>query len=339
MVATVALHPDEIWKGSEGSCTVEEPPYVSASAVYLSIERVVDPERFVPGKRDAGFTIDGRLRLAQIVTDHGSRFDDQVIDSEWDAACDLRTEFCAVPSINEQTPFFANEGCTDRIWRLECTRPTHLFLSGIERVLDPYAGPVFHDAGHGSLICAAWDEAVDDPETVSYYRAGQQVEQGHMRAGASWTLRGSERLRLRNLANAGGGVWPIANWLTSDARYHDTVLDVDCAPFWRKDGDAYCLGVGVPQLRESEGQFGFYSDPQCSAPAAFCSACDRAVVVGDDGESRLVRLTPQSGAYFKQGAECIFDPENQATTKLGDSIPWDEQPRFTQTDRPPSAAP
>lgn len=291
------------------------------------------------GEREKGFVVDGRLQLARIVGQDGSRFDDEVIDTEWDAACDLRTEFCAVPTINEQTRFFTDAGCTDRIWRLECTQPTHLFLYGVERVFDPYAGPVFHDSGHGSLVCGAWDESLDDPETVSYYRAGNAVEQGHMLASAGWTLRGSERLQLRDLAGVGGEVWPVANWLTADARYHDKVLDVDCAPFWRSDGVAYCLKA-MPHLREGQSEYGFYSDPECKEPAALCVGCDRALVVADDGESHLVRLTPQNGAYFKQGLDtCVFDPENQNTAKLGETLPWDDEVRFTQTNQPPLATP
>jgi hypothetical protein len=322
----------------------------------LAVETVVPPERWATGREVDGAVVGGRVRLRQIETADGARFDDHLVDERWGKTCALETGWgpvaCWPPTLSDSTMEFTDDQCMSApvsggAW---CEPPAFIGHNpaNLHALGARWDGPVFERGKGCFAVAAAVSEAGADRAVGGYYQLGPSLGADAV-AVVEWRLEGAGRFRRRGLSADGGAFLPLAEALTQStgvAPFHDIVTEADCSPVWTVEGDVRCVPASALVDPYTEATF---TDPGCSKPAYFCFASPCAgmpvVVMATDehGERRAVSLRTAevvSAVYTNRTGTCApedFDAKNMFS--LGAERSWDELPALDETNGRASGAP
>lgn len=349
-----------LYKGP--GCAIEgSVPSTEDGWVNLAVVETAPATRWAMGAEVDGWRLGGRLRLRQVVTDDGARFDDHLVDERWGQTCNLelalgdRDAVACWPFTGEDpSRLFGDAACAgSELWSVSsCGAPAFighekgkLYALGAD-----WNGPLFDEGGKGCF--AAPDLFASDPDTRLVQR-GAPLGADAL-ADLKWQTGGSGRFRLRGLRGDAGEVVPLTDDLARTGqfvRYEDTVTGQGCSPLWTPEGLVRCVpmtvDVGLFEL-------GAFADAACTTTAFVCSGANcagRPVVrthaapdvlpyLGARADGLFSRRAP-AAIFTKSASGCVAWPEVPADMffVLGDALSWDLFPKLVERNGLPSGAP
>jgi hypothetical protein len=345
-VATLKLAPTLTVRYGGEACT----PMAQATTdtqVELVIDRTFAPDKWATATEVDGPLLGNGIRVRQIETAEGARFDDHLIDESIGKEChveaDVSSNHVCKPLVTSSS---AHEG-TDCMGPLAygapaCSDPAFVAEGGTTYQVGPkWDGPVSNQ-GHG---CSVLVEPLSGPQ--DYYEKGPEVAFEPPQLELQGV--GSGRLELRGVLGDGGVVVlgdeiaPPTWWVTP--RYFDHDANRDCDPVWTPEGLVRCIPTELVDAVDEPPWVGFYADAGCTEPVRLGAAPDGAIVVSAmgsaDGELHAVALhaaVRSTKAYFKTGVACELVPGDYYT--LGsDELPWDPYPEIREVNGPAPGTP
>ncbi len=330
-----------------------------ALLVDMEVVEVQSPARWATGTEVDGPLLGGRLRLRQIETTEGTRFDDHFVDSHWSRPCKLANadggDECVPARLDDDTFVHEDAACTGTtVWRASaCGDPAYIGRSTkpFHALGAPWTGDVFQVGK--ACIKASKQSTPDGPDL--FFELGAALGDDAT-VGVTWRLDGAARLQLRGLRDDAGELLPVGDALaradvnaardslsTIVTRFHDTVSNVDCDPIWT-DGGVRC----VPRTTIVNPGMFYFADAACTIPADQCPTtqpCGGMPVVpfsiDGHGERRADSLNEAVAApalYFPVGAQCTPMPGLVGYT-VGAPVPWDRFPLLDEINGRASGAP
>jgi hypothetical protein len=301
-------------------------------------------ERSVPGTIVDGPLVAGRLRVAQVATADGARFDDHAVDTRYSKPCSLtaKATACTPVMLPADSKVFGDEQCMAPLADGSRVCDAALIASNatlpFRAIGDPWTSAVFSKSPGP---CHALSASTDS----TFFNVGPALD-GDPIMPVDWPQKGSGRLRLRELEGKTGASVPVGNvlsWSASNAvapRYFDSVAGVDCNPVWTPEGLVRCVPASTMTSYP-----GFFSDATCKTPGYLCYAADcstqpmmdldadRAVGLHALAIHRLVNV---SAIYTLSGTTCTAFPIAGTSFMFGPeaALPWDTFPPFTEVNAP-----
>jgi hypothetical protein len=287
----------------------------------LAVVETQPPARWATGTEIDGPRLGGRVRLRQIATEDGARFDDHLVDDHWSQRCTLEGTDGAVDcwptTAFDTTLSYESDSCEGtQVWGGDVCAPP-AFIGRL--------GPTFYALGpawSGSVFektkgCLPERDAARPDTRTTFYERGAALG-ADVLARLQWTTSGTGRFARRGLRGEGGevgeggeggdasGLVPLADELTTAAvaaRFHDAVAGADCNPIWTPEGLVRCVPTTVIV---GPYTYGFFVDPGCQTKAYFCTngpcAGEPAIETALDAHGELrptaVRATKRATAVY-----------------------------------------
>jgi hypothetical protein len=348
-VATLKPAPPSVMRYSGTPCAPTY-PNTPAHQTELVIDRIESPARWATGTEVDGPLLANGVRVRQVESAEGARFDDHLVDENLGKECHIESTISGghvcMPRVTSSA---AHEG-TDCMGPLAyaapaCSEPAFVVDGSGTYALGPkWDGPV-SNPGHG---CDVLVEGFDGP--LDYYEKGPATQFTAPPIDLAGV--GTGRLQLQGVLGEtgvvalGDEIAPPEWWVTP--RYFDTGASRDCDPVWTPEGLVRCIPTTLVDVIDQPNYAGLYADKDCTQVAQFCpsmtTSCDGTPVISatgtTSGELHAVSLHAAVGrlsAHVKAGDGCNFVTGEFFT--LGDELPWDPYPEIKEVNGAASRAP
>jgi hypothetical protein len=320
----------------------------------LAVVDTQPPTRWATGTEVDGPRAGGRVRLRQIVTEDGTRFDDHLVDEHWGRSCTLESDdtkiACWPPTAFDSTLTYEGDTCEGtQVWGADACAPPAFIgrLGPTYYALGPaWPGAVFEK----SKGCLHVRDAAGPDARAVFFERGAPLGADAL-ATLRWDTSGTGRFARRGLRGDDGGLVPLADELTTattKARFHDSVAGADCNPIWTPEGRVRCVPTTVTV---GPYTYGFFADAWCTTKVYLCTnqacagrpAIETALDANGELRPTSLRATKKPTAVYSS-----FGGDVGCVPLMGDlspyytlegPLPWDMFPALGESHGRASGAP
>jgi hypothetical protein len=322
----------------------------AANLAELVIDRTESPVKWAMGTEVDGPLLASGVRVRQVESDEGARFDDHLVDESLGKECHIEITISdghvCMPS-EASSAGYEGTDCTGppAYGAPACSDPAFIVDSNGTYAIGPKWDGRVSISGHG---CEVRVEGFEGP--LDYYEKGPAtpftaatIDLGNAGTGR---LQPYGVLGDAGVVVLGGEIAPPKWWVAP--RYLDSVANRDCDPLWTPEGLVRCIPTTLVDTVDQPNDLGLYLDNACTRVARYCpfmtGSCDGIPVVSATGSATgelhavaLHAAVGQAYAYIKQGDACHVVPGPVFT--LGSELPWDSYPEITQLNGGAASAP
>ncbi len=343
---------------SGSPCVPVERPATTTST-FVAVDDAQTPVRWATGTEVDGPRLSRRVRVRQIETAEGARFDQRLVDESIQKTCRLigPTE-AASPQCKPDILF--TEGGTHEgsdcsgpaVIRADvCSDPAFIAdygLATFHLLGTKWTGPVSAVA-HG---CGPVNHSTLDGPDV-FYETGSVTP--FELAALDLQTSGTEQLALRGLRGEGGAfvgiddeIFGPAGWIVP--RYVEAKTHQGCDPVWTPEGLVRCLPTFF--IAATSTIDFLFSDPACQHAAFICplpaTSCGGIPVIfssrdahGETRPSSLNEAKLVQGYGWKDNVCVAFTGVDYPYDVFvpGTALPWDTYPQLAEINGRPSGAP
>ncbi|MDB4980219.1 MAG: hypothetical protein JWM82_971 [Myxococcales bacterium] len=339
---------------SGSPCARFERPDTTTST-FVTVDEAQTPARWVTGTEVDGPLLSGRVRVRQIETVEGARFDQRLVDESIQKPCHLiGPPVAASPRCLPDVLYATEDGregtdCSGPavIRANACFAPAFIADYGLTTfnvVGTKWTGPVSAVA-HG---CGSVNQTTLDGPDI-FYETGPVTP--FQVAPLDLQTSGSGRLTLRGLRGEGDAFVGIDDEISAPAgwiapRYADGTSQ-GCDPVWTPEGLVRCLPTGF--IAATVPLDFVFSDPACQHPAFTCpspASCDGVPVIFSSrdahGETRPSALNAAKVVPGYQWKDHVCVPAADfpyAVFVPGAAIPWSTYLQLAELNGRASGAP